>query len=394
MYGGTGPMSRAALTVGVVGATGQVGSVMRRLLAERELPGGASALLRVRPVRRQPPAVGRRRGGRRGRRDRRLRGHRHRPVLGGRRRLARSTHPGSPRPAPWSSTTPRPGAWTPTCPLVVPEVNAEALDDIPKGIIANPNCTTMAAMPVLKAAPRRGRPAPAGGVHLPGGLRVPAWPASRSSTSRSAPSARTPAPWPRRPAVDFPRARTLLEPDRLQRAAARRRSSTTASARPTRSRSCGNESRKILGLPELLVQRHLRAGAGLHRPLAVASTPSSPGPSRPSARSRAAGDGAGRASSPTSRRRCTPPAPTRPSSAGSGGRGRPGRARPRPVRRRRQPPQGRRPERGADRRAGGCRARLRRDRRRPGQPAGRREFTPDRRHPGAPVRRPGVTGYC
>lgn len=38
----------------------------------------------------------------------------------------------------------------PDVPLVVPEVNAHALDDIAKGIIANPNCTTMAAMPVLK----------------------------------------------------------------------------------------------------------------------------------------------------------------------------------------------------------------------------------------------------
>jgi aspartate-semialdehyde dehydrogenase len=35
-------------------------------------------------------------------------------------------------------------------PLVVPEVNAHALDSIPKGIVANPNCTTMAFMPVLK----------------------------------------------------------------------------------------------------------------------------------------------------------------------------------------------------------------------------------------------------
>jgi len=35
-------------------------------------------------------------------------------------------------------------------PLVVAEVNAHALDQLPKGIIANPNCTTMAAMPVLK----------------------------------------------------------------------------------------------------------------------------------------------------------------------------------------------------------------------------------------------------
>ena len=30
------------------------------------------------------------------------------------------------------------------------EVNAADLDDIPKGIVANPNCTTMAAMPALK----------------------------------------------------------------------------------------------------------------------------------------------------------------------------------------------------------------------------------------------------
>lgn len=37
----------------------------------------------------------------------------------------------------------------PDVPLVVPEVNAAALDDIPRGIVANPNCTTMVAMPVL-----------------------------------------------------------------------------------------------------------------------------------------------------------------------------------------------------------------------------------------------------
>ncbi len=35
-------------------------------------------------------------------------------------------------------------------PLVVSEVNPEALANPPKGIIANPNCTTMAAMPSLK----------------------------------------------------------------------------------------------------------------------------------------------------------------------------------------------------------------------------------------------------
>lgn len=43
-------------------------------------------------------------------------------------------------------------AWRmdPEVPLVVSEVNPHAIEDLPKGIIANPNCTTMAAMPVLK----------------------------------------------------------------------------------------------------------------------------------------------------------------------------------------------------------------------------------------------------
>ena len=43
-------------------------------------------------------------------------------------------------------------AWRmdPEVPLVVPEVNPDDLDSIPKGIVANPNCTTMVAMPVLK----------------------------------------------------------------------------------------------------------------------------------------------------------------------------------------------------------------------------------------------------
>jgi aspartate-semialdehyde dehydrogenase len=42
-------------------------------------------------------------------------------------------------------------AWRmdPDVPLVVPEVNAGALSRIPKRIVANPNCTTMVCMPVL-----------------------------------------------------------------------------------------------------------------------------------------------------------------------------------------------------------------------------------------------------
>ena len=43
-------------------------------------------------------------------------------------------------------------AWRkdPDVPLVVSEVNGELAQNPPKGIVANPNCTTMAAMPVLK----------------------------------------------------------------------------------------------------------------------------------------------------------------------------------------------------------------------------------------------------
>jgi aspartate-semialdehyde dehydrogenase len=43
-------------------------------------------------------------------------------------------------------------AWRmdPDVPLVVSEVNPEAISQARKGIIANPNCTTMAAMPVLR----------------------------------------------------------------------------------------------------------------------------------------------------------------------------------------------------------------------------------------------------
>ena len=44
-------------------------------------------------------------------------------------------------------------AWRmdPEVPLVVPEVNAHLLADLPKGIVANPNCTTMVAMAPLAA---------------------------------------------------------------------------------------------------------------------------------------------------------------------------------------------------------------------------------------------------
>ena len=48
-------------------------------------------------------------------------------------------------------------AWRmdPDVPLVVSEVNPEALDSVPKGIVANPNCTTMIVMLPMKALDAR-----------------------------------------------------------------------------------------------------------------------------------------------------------------------------------------------------------------------------------------------
>jgi aspartate-semialdehyde dehydrogenase len=45
----------------------------------------------------------------------------------------------------------------PEVPLVVAEVNPGDLDHLPKGIVANPNCTTMAAIPVLAPLHREAR---------------------------------------------------------------------------------------------------------------------------------------------------------------------------------------------------------------------------------------------
>ncbi|GAA1598392.1 aspartate-semialdehyde dehydrogenase [Kribbella sancticallisti] len=45
----------------------------------------------------------------------------------------------------------------PEVPLVVAEVNPDDLTNLPKGIVANPNCTTMAAMPVLAPLHREAR---------------------------------------------------------------------------------------------------------------------------------------------------------------------------------------------------------------------------------------------
>ena len=139
----------AGLTVGVVGATGQVGAVMRQLLAERDFP-----LTRLRFF-----ASARSAGSTLAWGDEQI-------VVedastadltgldialfsaGG----ATSRALAPVYAAAGALVIDNSSAWRmdPDVPLIVSEVNPEALALAHKGIVANPNCTTMAAMPVLK----------------------------------------------------------------------------------------------------------------------------------------------------------------------------------------------------------------------------------------------------
>ena len=135
-------------TVAVVGATGQVGAVMRRLMEERNFPAdrvrffasarsaGSTLTFRGEEIVVEDAAAA---------------------DLSG-IDIALFSAGGStskelaPRyAAAGAIVIDNSSAWRmdPDVPLVVSEVNPEAIKDARKGIIANPNCTTMAAMPVL-----------------------------------------------------------------------------------------------------------------------------------------------------------------------------------------------------------------------------------------------------
>ncbi len=145
----SGAAGRDGVRIGIVGATGQVGAVMRRILVERDFP---LSEIRLFASARSAGAT---------------------LDVGGREVVvedAATADPSGLDIALFSAgaTTSRAlaptyaaagavvvdnsSAWRrdPEVPLVVSEVNPGALADIPKGIVANPNCTTMAAMPVLK----------------------------------------------------------------------------------------------------------------------------------------------------------------------------------------------------------------------------------------------------
>jgi len=137
------------MRVGIVGATGQVGSVMRRLLAERSFPvdeiryfSSARSAGTTLPWNGTDVTV----------EDAELADPSGLDVA-----LFSAGATGSRALAPKFAAA---GATVidnssafrmdPEVPLIVSEVNGHLVRETPKGIIANPNCTTMAAMPVLK----------------------------------------------------------------------------------------------------------------------------------------------------------------------------------------------------------------------------------------------------
>jgi aspartate-semialdehyde dehydrogenase len=142
-------ISDSGLSVAVVGATGQVGAVMLEILEQRDFP--------VRELR--AFATARSAGS-----DVVFRGHAvtvedvatadpsgidvalfSAGATGSRAHAPRFAEAGA-------IVIDNSSAWRmdPDVPLVVSEVNPHAIAEARKGIIANPNCTTMAAMPVLK----------------------------------------------------------------------------------------------------------------------------------------------------------------------------------------------------------------------------------------------------
>lgn len=135
--------------VGIVGATGLVGEMMRDILAERDFPLSSIRFFA------SPKSAGTRlpfKGAEITVEDASTADYSGLDIVffsaGGSTSLALAPKVA----AAGAIVIDNSSAWRgdPDVPLVVSEVNPHALKSIPKGIVANPNCTTMAAMPVLK----------------------------------------------------------------------------------------------------------------------------------------------------------------------------------------------------------------------------------------------------
>ncbi|MGK5498944.1 aspartate-semialdehyde dehydrogenase [Streptomyces sp. URMC 125] len=137
------------MRIGIVGATGQVGGVMREILAERDFPVEQLRLFAsARSAGRTLPW----KGGEVTVEDAATADYTGLDIVlfsaGGSTSKALAPKVAADGPVVIDNSS----AWRmdPEVPLVVSEVNPQAAAERPKGIIANPNCTTMAAMPVLR----------------------------------------------------------------------------------------------------------------------------------------------------------------------------------------------------------------------------------------------------
>jgi aspartate-semialdehyde dehydrogenase len=141
--------SSTGINIGVVGATGQVGAVVRRLLEERDFPvASIRYFASSRSAGKALPWKGE---------DIVIEDAASADPTGldvaifsAGATLSRAQAPRFA--AAGVTVVDNSSAWRmdPEVPLVVSEVNPHAIGQAAKGIIANPNCTTMAAMPVLK----------------------------------------------------------------------------------------------------------------------------------------------------------------------------------------------------------------------------------------------------
>ena len=140
----------APVRIGIVGATGQVGGVMREILVERDFPADELRLFASsRSAGRSLPWV----DGELTVEDAATADYAGLDLClfsaGASTSRAIAAEVAAQGPVVIDNSS----AWRmdPDVPLVVAGVNDDALATIPKGIVANPNCTTMAAMAALKA---------------------------------------------------------------------------------------------------------------------------------------------------------------------------------------------------------------------------------------------------
>lgn len=146
-------MTRTGVSLGIIGATGQVGTVMRRLLAERDFPAES---VRFFASERSAGTALPWRGGEVVIEDVATADPTGLDIALFSAGAATSRTHASRFAESGATVVDNSSAWrgSPDVPLVVSEVNpgeiSRALDDDGGRIIANPNCTTMTAMPVLK----------------------------------------------------------------------------------------------------------------------------------------------------------------------------------------------------------------------------------------------------